>query len=149
MSPKPRKANIFDMLRYLTVEKRPWDKLTDNEKKMSPYLLNKWLSMNPHLLELVNELQTITVGVLSNREVYKLYLDILPHFKIYFKYVKGKDTSKYNKELLDVVSRHLKASKIESNDYLDLIYSSSGYDELLTEFLIMYGYSERDIKKMI
>ena len=37
--------------------------------------------MNMGLLELVNELQKFTIGQLSPRDVYKMYLDFLPKRK--------------------------------------------------------------------
>ena len=68
---------IFDHLSGITDKKTPWDKLSEVDRKsFSPYMINRWLSMNPNYLDLVNELQQYTIGQLDARETYTLYYEI-------------------------------------------------------------------------
>ncbi len=68
-------ATIFDHLAGITYKKTPWESLSEADRKsFSPYLINRWLSMNEDLIEYVDAFQQYTIGPLSVREVYKLYL---------------------------------------------------------------------------
>jgi len=106
MSEKKTKAKtIFEHLSGIKEKKVPWKSLSDMDKKsFTPFLINRWLSMNMALLPIVNVLQKYTIGILSPKDVYNLYLDFLPKKKSFDKYVKGKKEGKYNKELLGYLS---------------------------------------------
>ena len=48
-------ATIFDHLANITHKKVPWEKLSDlDQKSFSPYLINRWLSMNMGLIEIID-----------------------------------------------------------------------------------------------
>jgi len=146
---KKRKVNIFDMLRYLTHGKKPWEKLTLEEQKMGPFMLNKWLSMDADLLPPVNQVERYTSNGMSTEMVYKLYYDLLPNVKFYFRYIKGKTADKYNANLVAIVSTHLQVSKSEAIESMGLIEQLPNYKILLTEFLSMYGKNAKEIKVLL
>ncbi len=112
-------------------------------------MLNRFISMNMDILPIINEFQKYTIGTLDNREVYKLYFDILPKSRMFFKYVKGNKDEKYNSELIKYVSLYLKCPSNESEEYLNLIYKLPNKTELLEQFLGMYGLNEKEIKKLL
>jgi len=75
MSDTIKAKSLFDHLSGITDKKVSWDSLSEVDRKsFSPYMVNRFLSMNMDFIELVNEFQKYTIGELSNREVYKLYL---------------------------------------------------------------------------
>ena len=81
-------ATIFDHLANITWKKKPWSELTElDQKSFSPYLINRWLSMNSDLIEIVDMFQQYTIGPLSKKHVYQLYLDFLPKAKMFAKYI--------------------------------------------------------------
>ena len=145
---KKYKANIFEILKFLTHQKKPWEKLTKDEQKMGSFMINKWLSMHPDLLPIVNYLQRYTVGQLSDEIVYKLYYDLLPETKLFFRYVKGKKADKYNTELLKIVAKHLETSTAEAEGYLDILFQKKD-KKYLTEFLKMYGKTDLECRKLL
>ena len=82
---------IFEHLSGIKEKKVSWNSLSDMDKKtFSPFIINRWLSMNTDLLPIVNILQKYTIGLLSARDVYKVYFDYLPKQKTFDKYIKGK-----------------------------------------------------------
>lgn len=140
--------SLFDHLSGITHEKVSWDKLTDADRKsFSSYMINRWLSMNQSYIELVNELQKYTVGLLENREVYNLYLDVLPKQKSFNKYIKGKKSSKYNTELIDLLSNHFVISRKEVTEYLDMSLDSSR--DTIVKIIKKYGKTDRDVEKLL
>ena len=136
---------IFDWVNNILVSKKNWDDFTEDEqKKFSPFIINRWLSMDKEFLEIVNYFQKYSIGTLEPREVYKWYCDMLPRGKRFNKYIKGKKDKKYNTELIDIMVMHFECSKSQVKDYLDLIAK----DEL-TEILEKYGMNEKTIKRLL
>jgi len=137
--------SIFDHLSGIKEKKTSWESLTDMDKKsFSPFIINRWLSMNLDLLPIINILQKYTIGLLSPREVYKLYLDFLPKKKTFDKYVKGKKEGKYNKELLQYLSKWYGVSYREVQDYLEILPKQEVLD-----ILKKYGLTEKEAKNLL
>ena len=136
---------IIDWMNQLLVHKKHWNDFTEDEqKKFSPFIINRWLSMDKEFIEIVNYFQKYSIGTLEPREVYKWYCDMLPRGKRFNKYIKGKKDKKYNTELIDIMVQHFECSKSQVKDYLDLIAK----DELM-EILEKYGMNEKTIKRLL
>ena len=136
---------IFNWINEILVSKKHWNEFTEDEqKKFSPFIINRWLSMDKDFIEIVNFFQKYSIGTLEPREVYKWYCDMLPKGKRFNKYIKGKKDKKYNTELIDIMVQHFESSKSQVKDYLDLIAK----DELM-EILEKYGMNEKTIKRLL
>ena len=136
---------IIDWMNQLLVHKKHWNEFTEDEqKKFSPFIINRWLSMDKDFLEIVNYFQKYSIGTLEPREVYKWYCDMLPKGKRFNKYIKGKKDKKYNTELIDIMVMHFECSKSQVKDYLDLIAKNE-----LIEILEKYGMNEKTIKRLL
>ena len=135
---------IFDWINEILVSKKHWNDFTvDEQKKFSPFIINRWLSMEPEFIEIVNYFQKLAIGTLEPREVYKWYCEILPKGKRFNKYIKGKKDKKYDKELINIISSHFECSKAEIKQNLELIDKTE-----LKEILEMYGKDEKTIKRL-
>ena len=146
MSTKP--ATIFDHLSHITEKKTPWDKLSEaDQKSFSPYLINRWLSMNMDLIEIVDMFQQYTIGELDRKHVYQLYQELLPKRKMYNKYIKAKDSDKYNKELLEFVAKHYQISIREATEYVAMMLNID--KELVIDILRKYGKTDKEIKSLM
>ena len=138
-------ATIFDHLANITWKKTPWDKLDEaSQKTFSPYLINRWLSMNMDYIEIVDMFQQYTIGPLSKKHVYQLYFDFLPKQKSFNKYIKGKKQDKYNKDLVKILADHYQVARIEAEEYIALL----GKDDLIS-ILKRYGKTQKEIKGLL
>lgn len=136
---------IFQHLSGIKEKKESWTSLSDMDKKsFSPFIINRWLSMNLDLLPIVNILQKYTIGFLSARDVYKVYLDFLPKKKTFDKYIKGSKSSKYNKEVLEYLSKWYGVSQREVTEYLEILPKGDVMD-----ILMKYGLTEKESKKLL
>jgi hypothetical protein len=143
-----KKMTIFDHLSNITDKKVNWNTLNDVDKKaFSPYLINRWLSMNMDFIEIVNELQKYTIGQLSAAETYKLYFEFLPKQKQFNKYVKGKKADKYNQDLVELLSQHFCVSEKESTEYIEIL-ESTNKDELKS-IIKLYGKSDKEVEQLL
>jgi hypothetical protein len=137
--------SIFQHLSGIKEKKESWASLSDMDKKsFSPFIINRWLSMNLDLLSIVNILQKYTIGFLSARDVYKVYLDFLPKKKTFDKYIKGSKSSKYNKEVLEYLSKWYGVSQREVTEYLEILPKGDVMD-----ILMKYGLTEKESKKLL
>ena len=135
---------IIDWMNQLLVHKKKWDEFSEpDQKKFSPFIINRWLSMDKDFVEIVNIFQKYSIGTLEPREVYKWYCDVLPKGKRFNKYIKGKKDKKYDTELIEIISNHFECSKLQVQDYLGLIYK-----EELKSILEMYGLDKKTIKRL-
>ena len=138
-------ATLFDHLANITWKKKPWSELSESDQKtFSPYLINRWLSMNPNYIELVDMFQQYTIGPLSKKHVYQLYFDFLPKQKTFNKYIKGKKQDKYNKELVKFIADHYQVARIEAEEYISLLEQIE-----ISSLLKKYGKSEKEIKGLL
>ena len=136
---------IFQHLSGIKEKKESWASLSDMDKKsFSPFIINRWMSMNMGLLPIVNILQKYTIGFLSARDVYKVYLDFLPKQKTFDKYIKGSKSSKYNKDVLEYLSKWYGVSQREVTDYLEIL-SKDDVINILTK----YGLTDKEAKKLL
>ena len=144
MSKTVKAKTIFQHLSGIKEKKQSWESLTEMDKKsFSPFIINRWLSMNMDLLPIINELQKYTIGTLSTRDTYKLYLDFLPKKKTFDKYVKGKKSSKYNKDMLAYLSQWYGVSQSEVKDYLEILSKDD-----VKSILKNYGLTDKEIKAL-
>ena len=138
-------ATIFDHIANITWKKKPWSELSETDQKsFSPYLINRWLSMNINYIELVDMFQQYTIGPLNKKHVYQLYFDFLPKQKSFNKYIKGKKQDKYNKELVKLIADHYQVARIEAEEYISLLEQSE-----ISSLLKKYGKTDKEIKGLL
>ena len=135
---------IIDWINQVLVHKKHWNDFTEDEqKKFSPFIINRWLSMDKDFIEFVNVFQQYAIGTLEPREVYKWYCDILPKGKRFNKYIKGKKDKKYDPELINMMCEYFQCSKAEVKENLSLISK-----EEVNQILEKYGTDPKKIKSI-
>ena len=136
---------IFDWINQILLTKRPWDTFTKEEqKKFSPFIINRFLSMDKELIEIVNMFQPYAIGTLEPKDVYEFYRNLLPKGKRFNKYIKGKKSKKYNTELINVLVNYFECSKLHIEEYLEFLSK----DEL-HNILTLYGIEDKKIRKLL
>ena len=144
MAEEKKGATIFDFVDGVTSKKKEWSKWSEtDQKKFSVFIVNRWLSMRQDLIEIINELQTYTIGLLRPRETYRLYHEILPTNKAFAKYVKGRKDDKFSDKLIAQIAEHYQIGRSEAIDYAELL------DQPRCAYLLsLYGYTDAEIKTM-
>ena len=135
--------NLFSWIDELFVKKRAWDSFSDEDrKKFSPFMVNRYLSMNDDFLPIVNHFQNLTIEVMPIGVVYKFYCSLLPKKKTYLRYLSGKKT-KTNEEVVPFIQKYFLASKLQASEYYNMMTT----DEIKS-LLKKYGKTDKEIKKM-
>ena len=136
---------IIDWINQVLVHKKDWDSFSETDQKsFSPFIINRWLSMDEEFIEVVNYFQKYSIGTLEPREVYKWYSDFLPKGKRFNRYIKGKKSKKYDKELIDILVKYFECSKLHIEEYLEFLQKSE-----LKEILEKYGKDKKTIKRLL
>lgn len=140
--PKVKEFSIFDWLKCIIDTKPKWESFTPEQHKLfNNYMVNKFLSMNPNYIEIVNYVQGIPN--LTSEKLYKIYSDLIPQNKrTYSPFIKAK--SEKMSDVVEYISKYYNCSLREANDYLELFNS----DEIKT-ILTAQGLDEKQIKKLI
>ena len=115
--------NPFEHVKNLHTKKRRWEDFNDEEKKsFNVYIINKTLSFNPKYLNIVNMVQNYTGlnQILSQKEVFNLYFNLLPTKFRFYKWIKGEKTKK-DKEKAEYLALHFRVSTREAYDYLKIL----------------------------
>ena len=141
-------ASIFDHMSNLTDKKKPWYSISSaDQKSFTPFIINRWLSMNMDFIEVINELQRYTIGQLSPAETYKLYYEFLPKQRQFNKYIKGKKADKYSPELVELLSQHFCVSEKEATEYIEILESTNVGE--IRSIVKLYGKTDKEIDNLL
>ena len=142
-----KKKSLFDHIKEITsVQKSDyWEKISEEDKKTwSNYMVHRFLSMKMEWVELVNELQKYN---LKPKDLYKLYTNVLPKGKQWLKYTKGRNQMEHPQWLINLVAVHMKSSKKEAYDAVEMYMLTEGGMLELGEICRKYGVEPKKIEK--
>lgn len=141
---------LFDHINAITSEQDPkyFDKLTEEDlKSWSNFMINRFLSMKPDWVELVATLLPLT-QTLQPKEMYKLYISLIPKGKHYLKYIKGKAEDKYEDFLIELMKKDYLCSERQALDYIEVLYASREGREHMKYICEKYGVDKKQITKL-
>ena len=143
-----KKKSLFDHISQITAVQSPsyWNDISDEDKKsFNNYMVNRFLSMKPDWIDLVNEIQKYP---LEPKQLYKFYTSILPKRKEWLRYIKGDKKMKYPKWLYEIVVKELQCSMKEASDAVDMYEISAGGQSELADILLKYGIEDKEVRKL-
>lgn len=141
---------LFDHLNAITNEQDPkyFDKLSDEDvKSWSNFMINRFLSMKVEWIQLVAEFLPLS-QTLSPRELYKLYIGIIPKGRHYTKYIKGRSEEKYEEFLLDLIKKDYLCSEKEAKEYAEILYSTREGRQSIKDLCQRYGIHKKEVTKL-
>ena len=139
---------LFDHIKWITEKqtKDYWDTLNDTERKRwSNYMINRFLSMKMDWISFVNEVQQYN---LKPKDLYRLYIDILPKGKQWLRYIKRRKKMNYPNWLLEIMTKDFKISISEARSHLDILYMTEQGKIEVREVLMKYGTEEKLLKSI-
>ncbi len=142
-----KKRSLFDHIREVTAVQKTnyFETLSvEDRKTWSNYMVNRFLSMKMEWVELVNELQKYK---LEPKELYKLYINILPKGKQWLKYTKGRNDMDYPQWLINIVANDMEVSKQEAYQAIEMYYLTEGGMAELGQLARKWGIEPKKIEK--
>jgi len=141
-SGKKQINNIWGWLNEITLYKSPVDSFTEESWEcFNSYMINRFISMNVHYVELANCVQTIPYD--NKQQVYNIYKEMVPKKKVFLKYIKSLKKNP-QPQLVEHICEYFECSKATSIDYLRLLRKKE------TLFILKsMGIDEKEQKKLL
>jgi hypothetical protein len=142
--------SLFDHIKAITNEQDPkyYDNLSEEDRKSwSNFMINRFLSMNPDWIEIIATILPLT-QTLEPKDMYKLYISIIPKGRYFLKYMKGKSAEKYESFIIELIKKEYDCSETQSIEYLDILYSNREGRENLKYISEKYGIDKKQITKL-
>ena len=110
-------------------------------------MIHRFLSMNPDWITVLSEIQPYT-QVLEPKQLYLALIGLLPKGRHYLKYIKGKNDTKYESWLVELIIKEFTCSKKEGLEYLEIFYASREGRENVKYICEKYGIDKKEITKL-
>jgi hypothetical protein len=137
-----KKLTIFDWLKEITYNKSPWNSFTEEDREsFNPYMIHRFLSMNPDYVDFVNTVQTVPYT--SKERIYNIYLYTIPKRDMWLKYIKSTKT-KRQEAMLKYIATYYECSLGEAEEYADILR-----DNGIKNILKKSGVDDKEIKKLL
>ena len=135
--------SIFDFVKSIIDTKQPWDTFhQEHRKQFNPYMVHRFLSMNPKYLDIVNYVQGLNIQ--DSKKLYEVYCFMIPQSKnTYSTYIKS-NTKKASPEVTQYVAEYFECSLKEAEEYINLTDT-----KWLENILTAKGTDEKQIKQLI
>lgn len=136
-----KKMSIFDWIKEIQTTKRPWNYFNETDKnEFNPYMVCKFLSMNPDFVQLVNFVQKIPY---DKEKYYNIFKEFIPQGYSYSPYIKSKK-EEVPEIIISSITKYYECSFKEAIEYISLL-GVEGVQEILQAV----GIDEKQIKKLI
>ena len=146
----PKKKILFDHIGHIREKQTPeyFETLTDADKRtFVNYMINRFLSMDYNLVEVIDQLQKHAVG-LKPRDYYRVLIEVVPRGRSFHKYIKSTKASENDVELVEFIAFHFEVSEKEADEYINLFkFTESGMTEL-RELCAKYGKDQKEVDKL-
>lgn len=134
--------NLFDWLKEINSKKSPVDSFSQEDwDQWNSYMVHRFLSMDPNLLELVNEVQKLPPT--DKKKIYSIYKEFVPKNNKWNKYIKS-TLKQRNKELTEYLKGYFQLSTREVKEYMELLG-----DEEILRILSQLGIENKTAKKLL
>jgi hypothetical protein len=142
--------SLFDHIKAITNEQDPkyFEQLSEEDRKSwSNFMINRFLSMNPDWIELIASILPLTQS-LEPKDMYKLYINVIPKGRYFLKYMKGKSAEKYEDFVVNLIKNEYLCSEHQANEYLEVLYASREGRENIKYICEKYGVDKKQITKL-
>ena len=143
-----KKKSLFDHINQITAVQNPnyWEEISDEDKKSwSNYMTHRFLSMKMEWIDLVNEFQKYN---LESKDLYNLYINVLPKGKQFLKYTKRRNQMEHPEWLINIIRNQEEYSRKEAIDMIEMLYLTEGGMLELREICVKWGIEENKIEEL-
>jgi hypothetical protein len=144
------KLTLFDHVKHIRTVQDPeyYNKLSEeNKKSFNHFMLLRALSMDSDVLQEIAILYMYYDKIPSNR-FYTVLISIVPKASKWVPWIKSK-VIRYSDLLINVLAKHYKISRRQSNEYVTVLLSSQEGINNLIDICKREGFSDDEIEKII
>jgi hypothetical protein len=148
-SEKPKSIGLFDHVKHIRGVQDPnyYNNLSELDRKsFNHFIILQALSMDPQQLGNIAILYRF-FDVIPSPQFYKLIISLIPKDPTYYPWIKSK--KKYNIELVELVARRFEISSHHSEEYIDILSSTSEGMDSLVYICQGFGKSNSEIEELL
>jgi len=106
--------NLFDILNAISFNKRDLTKQPDFNKEYNPFMINRFLSMDPETLMIAEYVDGLSQQIPKDLQ-FEYYKQFIPKKKRFFKYLKKKSKADKN---LKLIKEHFQCNEKLAQEYI-------------------------------
>jgi hypothetical protein len=154
----PKSVGLFDHIKHIQYVRDPkyYDSLSDEGKKsFNLFMILRGLSMNPAFIEYAAYLYRF-IQIIPPSQFYKILIELYPRpgYKEFHRWIKGRkekdgDEAKKEEKVIDLLVQKYEISRKEAKDYLRVFFADKAGSEFLKELVRGFGFTEKEVEKMI
>lgn len=132
----------YEFIPHITQHKTPVEKFDEMDwKQFIPVYINKALSSNPALLDLIDKVQQYSNVEMSPQQLYSIYLEYIPVDRKFYKFFSKTKAEEINPLIIQTLAKYYETSfgEAKQNYYLQS-------EEETKRILSMYGITDEDLK---
>lgn len=132
----------YEFIPHITQYKTPVEKFDEMDwKQFIPVYINKALSSNPALLDLIDKIQQYSNVEMSPQQLYSIYLEYIPVDRKFYKFFSKTKAEEINPLIIQTLAKYYETSfgEAKQNYYLQS-------EEETKRILSMYGITDEDLK---
>lgn len=153
-----QKTGLFDHIKHIQYTQDPqyYSNLSEEGKKsFNLFMVLRGLSMNPDFIEYASYLYRF-LTIIPLDKFYKILIELYPRhqYREFHPWIKsskrkdGEEAQKYSK-VIDLIVQKFEISRKEAGNYYKVFLSNKEGKEKLTNLIIGFGYSEKEVGKML
>lgn len=134
--------DLFGWLNEITQNKTSIENISEESwKSWNTFMINKYVSMCPEYIELVNYVQRIPYD--QNKQIYSIYREMIPKRKVWLKWIGSKKKSK-NQTATEYIAKYFECSLGEAEEYMDILREHG-----VRSILYKMGVGEEEAEKLL
>lgn len=139
---KKQIKDLWGWLNEITLYKTPVENISEESwEKWNSYMINRYVSMEPNYIELVNYIQRIPYD--NKQQIYQIYREMIPKRKVWLKYI-GSKKKKQNQTAAEHVAKYFECSLGEAEEYMDLLREHG-----VRSILYKMGIEDKEVDKLL
>jgi len=146
----PKTRGLFDHIRHIRQNQTEDYYYTLNEseqKTFNKYMILRVLSMDPNIVEEISYISKY-MEIIPENKLYELLIKALPQDYGFHKYIK-KSSKDANETIINCISKKYEIGSKDANDYYNLMIESEKTLSELVELVSSYGYTEKELEKIL
>lgn len=145
----PKRRSLFDHVKVIRSTQDPnyYNNLSEEDRKsFNHFMILRALSMDDSILEDIASLYQF-LDKIPSPQFYQLLIALVPNTNRFSPWIKAK-VMRHNKDLLALVAKRFQVSKVQANDYVNLLLRSNNGQWELEQICKSFGLEDKEVEEL-
>jgi hypothetical protein len=145
----PKRRSLFDHVKHIRTTQDPnyYNNLSEDDRKsFNHFMILRALAMDELIIDEMASLYQY-LDKIPSAQFYQLLIALVPNTNRFSPWIKAK-VMKHNKELLSLVAKRFQVSRIQANDYVNLLLRSETGQWELEQICKSFGLEDKEVEEL-